>query len=76
MLEGEGVEKSSEAESDPSGTSTPAAASRSVFLSYASHDAGTANSVCQFRPRPTASSPKHTVCLEADIRGRHGSTAV
>src|SRR5450631_1015759 len=44
----EGVEKSSEMGSDPSGTSAPAAAFRSVFLSYASHDAGTANSVCQY----------------------------
>jgi TolB-like protein len=48
MAEGDGMEKSSEAESDLSGTSTPAAASRSVFLSYASHDADTAQAVCQF----------------------------
>jgi len=43
----EGVEKSSEMESDPSGTSAAAAAFRSVFLSYASHDAETANKACQ-----------------------------
>jgi adenylate cyclase len=30
------------------GDSPPAGASRSVFLSYASHDADTANSICQF----------------------------
>lgn len=35
----EGMEKSSEAESDSPGASTPAGASRWVFLSYASHDA-------------------------------------
>ena len=43
----EGVEKSSGTESDPSGTSAPAAAFRSVFLSYASHDAERTNKACQ-----------------------------
>jgi TIR domain len=47
MSGGEGMEKSSEAEAGPPGESAPIT-SRSVFLSYASHDAGTANSVCQF----------------------------
>jgi TolB-like protein/cytochrome c-type biogenesis protein CcmH/NrfG len=48
MAENEGVEKASEAEPGPLGTSAPSGASRSVFISYASHDADVANSVCQF----------------------------
>jgi TolB-like protein/cytochrome c-type biogenesis protein CcmH/NrfG len=48
MAENEGVEKASEAEPGPPGTSAPSEASRSVFISYASHDADVANSVCQF----------------------------
>ncbi len=48
MAEDEGVGESSEAESSPPGTTAPEGVSRSAFLSYASHDAGTANSVCQF----------------------------
>ncbi len=44
----EGIAKSSEAESGPPGISVPEATSRSVFLSYASHDAGAANTVCQY----------------------------
>jgi TolB-like protein len=44
----EGIAKSSEAAFDPSGPSAPSGAARSVFLSYASHDADTAQSVCQF----------------------------
>jgi TolB-like protein/Tfp pilus assembly protein PilF len=43
----EGVGESSKAESVPPGESAQNT-SRSVFLSYASHDADTANSVCQF----------------------------
>jgi TolB-like protein len=48
MAENEGVEKASEAEPGSPGTSTSSGASRSVFISYASHDADVANSVCQF----------------------------
>jgi TolB-like protein/cytochrome c-type biogenesis protein CcmH/NrfG len=44
MAGDEGVGKSSEAEFEPPGASVP----RTVFLSYASHDAEVANSVCQF----------------------------
>ncbi len=43
-----GMEKSSEAESNPPGTSVPPEVSRAVFLSCASHDADTANSICQY----------------------------
>jgi hypothetical protein len=47
MAEGDGVGMSSEAVSEL--PSVPAAAgSPTVFLSYASHDAEIANSVCQF----------------------------
>jgi hypothetical protein len=48
MAEGEGVGKSSDAAVESPGTSAPAVASGSVFLSYGSHDAEIANSVCQF----------------------------
>lgn len=43
-----GLDKSSEAQSDPPGASEAAGTSRSVFLNYASHDADSANSICQF----------------------------
>jgi hypothetical protein len=48
MAEGDGIEKSSGTVPDPPGPSAPAGASRSVFLSYATHDTEIANSVCQF----------------------------
>jgi TolB-like protein/tetratricopeptide (TPR) repeat protein len=48
MAEGEGMEKSSEAVFDSPNTSVPSGGYRSVFLSYASHDAAAANSICQF----------------------------
>ena len=48
MSGGKGMEKSSEAEPSPPRTSVPPGVSRSVFLSYASQDAVTANTVCQF----------------------------
>src|ERR1035441_1992800 len=47
MAEDKGIRESSEAESVPPSESAPIT-SRSVFLSYASHDADTANSICQF----------------------------
>jgi Tol biopolymer transport system component len=46
MAEGGGVEKSSDAVSAPPGVPAPIV-SRSVFISYASHDADTADAVCQ-----------------------------
>lgn len=49
MAEG-GMEESSEAVSVSPGTSAPAVASRTVFLSYASHDAEIANAVCSLDP--------------------------
>jgi hypothetical protein len=51
MAEGDGIEKSSEAASDPPGASASVAASRSVFLSYASHDADVAKSICEYLER-------------------------
>jgi len=47
-LADEEVGESSKAESVPPSEPTPEGVSRSVFLSYASHDADTANAVCQF----------------------------
>jgi hypothetical protein len=51
LAEGDGIEKSSEAASDPPGASASVAASRSVFLSYASHDADVAKSICEYLER-------------------------
>jgi TolB-like protein len=48
MAEGDGIEKSSEAASDPPGASASASTTHAVFLSYASHDAGVAKSICEY----------------------------
>ncbi len=48
MAGSEGMDESSKAEPGPSGSSAPQSTPRSVFLSYASQDAVTANTVCQY----------------------------